>query len=101
MYAGREVESGKTQTLLQNPFHPYTRGILDSLPDTTSGEKALKSIAGFPPELGKQPTGCAFTERCPYAQADCSVIKINPTLRSDGHRYFCPVNPLADSMVRA
>lgn len=95
MYAGREVESGKTQTLLRGPLHPYTRGILDSLPDSSSNEKVLKSISGFPPELGKQPVGCAFTERCPHAQPQCSTQVINPTVLADGHRYFCPVNPLA------
>lgn len=95
MYAGREVESGKTTTLLQNPRHPYTRGILDSLPDADSGEKSLKSIAGFPPELGKQPLGCAFSERCPYALEDCSKHKISPSVQADSHRYFCPVDPLS------
>lgn len=95
MYAGREVESGPTTTILQSPLHPYTRGILDSLPDSNSGEKALKSIAGFPPELGKQPEGCAFSNRCPYAQASCSMHKIAPTILDDNHRFFCPINPLS------
>jgi oligopeptide transport system ATP-binding protein len=101
MYAGREVESGKTKTILQNPLHPYTRGILDSLPDSDSGEKALKSIAGFPPELGKQPAGCAFSERCPYAVATCSVHKISPTIATDNHRYFCPVDPLSEAGIKS
>ena len=101
MYAGREVESGKTKTILQNPLHPYTRGILDSLPDSDSGEKALKSIAGFPPELGKQPVGCAFSERCPYAVATCSVHKISPTIATDNHRYFCPVDPLSEAGIKS
>jgi peptide/nickel transport system ATP-binding protein/oligopeptide transport system ATP-binding protein len=100
MYAGREVESGKTKTILQNPLHPYTRGILDSLPDSDSGEKALKSIAGFPPELGKQPAGCAFSQRCPYAVATCSVHKISPTIATDNHRYFCPVDPLSEAGIK-
>jgi oligopeptide transport system ATP-binding protein len=101
MYAGREVESGATSTILQNPLHPYTRGILDSLPDSESGNKSLKSIAGFPPELGKQPVGCAFTERCPYAQPSCPTTKIAPTVVDDNHRYFCPVNPLAKTEVHS
>ena len=95
LYAGRETESGETSTILQNPRHPYTRGLLDSLPQPESKEKLLKSIAGFPPELGKQPTGCAFAERCTFVQPKCRNSGLLPTLLSDGHKFTCAVDPFA------
>ena len=97
LYAGREVESGSTSTILQRPRHPYTQGLLDSLPQPDSDEKLLKSIAGFPPELGKQPIGCAFAERCRFAEARCSGSEIPPTLLGNDHKFFCAVDPFAVS----
>ncbi len=93
LYAGRETESGETATILQNPRHPYTRGLLDSLPQPDSHEKLLKSIAGFPPELGKAPIGCAFADRCSYAESQCSEGELIPTLLSDQHKFICTVDP--------
>ena len=95
LYAGREVESGLTSTILQHPRHPYTQGLLDSLPQPDSNEKLLKSIAGFPPELGKQPIGCAFAERCGFAEARCSGSEITPTFLRNDHKFFCAVDPFA------
>ena len=94
MYAGREVETGLTSTLLQNPRHPYTRAILDSLPDPSGNKRALKSIEGFPPELGKQPRGCAFHSRCHFARPECESNIILPTNLTEKHRFFCSVDPL-------
>ena len=100
MYAGREVESGLTETILQNPRHPYTQGLLDSLPQPDSQEKLLKSIVGFPPELGKQPVGCAFAERCSFTQDKCSGHEIAPTQLTSDHKFFCAVDPFRDRVVR-
>lgn len=94
MYAGREVESGKTSTLLQNPRHPYTRGILDSLPDISGSKKKLKAIMGFPPELGKQPLGCAFHNRCPFNNPQCESHVIPLTTLDSHHRFYCDIDPL-------
>jgi oligopeptide/dipeptide ABC transporter ATP-binding protein len=93
LYAGRETESGKTATILQNPRHPYTRGLLDSLPQPESKEKTLKSISGFPPELGKQPRGCAFANRCSFTQTQCRDIELLPNFLSDGHKFICTIDP--------
>ena len=93
LYAGREVESGLTSTILQNPRHPYTQGLLDSLPQPDSEGKLLNSIPGFPPELGKQPIGCAFAERCRFAEIKCSGVEITATLLKDKHKFYCAVDP--------
>lgn len=93
LYAGREVESGLTSTILQNPRHPYTQGLLDSLPQPDSEGKLLNSIPGFPPELGKQPIGCAFAERCRFAESKCSGVEITTTLLNDKHKFYCAVDP--------
>jgi oligopeptide transport system ATP-binding protein len=93
LYAGREVESGLTSTILQNPRHPYTQGLLDSLPQPNSEGKLLNSISGFPPELGKQPIGCAFAERCRFAESKCSGVEISASLLKDKHKFYCAVDP--------
>ena len=94
MYAGREVESGRTSDLLQSPRHPYTRGILDSLPDPDGVKRNLKSISGFPPEIGLQPVGCAFSERCSYSIDVCNKKFIEPKFATNEHKFFCIVDPL-------
>lgn len=100
LYAGREVESGLTSTILQNPRHPYTQGLLDSLPQPDSEGKLLNSIPGFPPELGKQPIGCAFAERCRFAESKCSGVEITTTLLNDKHKFYCAVDPFDTQSFR-
>lgn len=95
MYGGREVESGTTSQLLRNTRHPYTRGILDSLPNEDQPEHSLRAIPGFPPELGALPSGCAFHPRCAFAKAECSRSLPSAVLLEQGHRFFCPVDPFA------
>lgn len=94
MYGGREAESGPTRELLVKPRHPYTKGILDSLPDPSHPERSLSSIKGFPPELGSVTEGCAFASRCSYVKASCRHGTISPSEISQGHRIYCPVDPL-------
>ena len=69
MYAGRVVESGTVAEVLGAPTHPYTRALLDSVPQTDALE--LKPIVGSPPDLAALPAGCAFAPRCAYADARC------------------------------
>src|SRR5207248_2371001 len=67
-YAGRVVESGSRDDVLQRPRHPYTRALLDALPHPEAAkEKPLVAIEGAPPSPGRIPSGCAFHPRCPYA----------------------------------
>ena len=72
MYAGNTVEYADTKTLYQNPLHPYTWGLLDSMP-TLSGasSKDLNTIHGTPPDLRLTGTCCNFYNRCKYASKIC------------------------------
>ncbi|MBI1920823.1 MAG: ABC transporter ATP-binding protein [Geobacter sp.] len=72
MYAGRIVEAAPTPELLQNPLHPYTRGLLDSLPQRAVEGKPLKTIPGQVPDLLAPLEGCGFCVRCPDRQWRCS-----------------------------
>jgi oligopeptide/dipeptide ABC transporter ATP-binding protein len=72
MYAGRVVEQGPTEQLLSDPRHPYTRGLIASLPDLDdSSGQPLTGIPGVPYELGDQVEGCAFAPRCALATDEC------------------------------
>jgi oligopeptide transport system ATP-binding protein len=72
MYAGRIVESARTEELFANPRHPYTRGLLASIPRMDLPRTAaLTPIVGLPPDLSNLPAGCPFRPRCPKAFADC------------------------------
>lgn len=72
MYAGRIVEEASTADLFKRPLHPYTEGLLQSLPSLT-GPRAprLPSIPGQPPVPAEVEVGCSFAERCPYAMTEC------------------------------
>jgi oligopeptide transport system ATP-binding protein len=93
MYAGAEVETGPTGQLLTAPRHPYTRGLIDALPDSQSQGKRLLAIEGMPPELGKFPSGCAFHPRCAFAKAECSAAAPKKVDVSTDRRIFCSVDP--------
>ena len=72
MYCGRVVEEGPTRELVHNPFHPYTKGLLESIP-RLSGERSrrLPQIPGMVPSLFDLPPGCSFAPRCGYATDLC------------------------------
>ncbi|MEN6430343.1 MAG: ABC transporter ATP-binding protein [Coriobacteriales bacterium] len=90
MYAGRPVEFGTTDEVFYRPLHPYTWGLMDSIPAHGMTEKSeLHPIKGQPPSLIYVPPGCAFSPRCPYAQERCFTEE--PLLRAvDGdHSSAC------------
>ena len=71
MYAGRFVESGSVSDVLDNPQHPYTIGLIGSIPSANTRKKRLFQIPGVAPSLLEMGEGCAFRERCPRASARC------------------------------
>jgi len=77
MYAGRIVESGTVGEVLDQPLHPYTHGLIGSVPSHNRRGKRLNQIPGMTPSLLHLPQGCAFRTRCPRADDTCSV---NPEL---------------------
>ena len=80
MYAGRIVEIGDVETVLDRPRHPYTLGLLNSIPRMDEKGQELRTIKGLPPNLMNIPTGCAFNPRCPMAQPVCRE-KVPPLLQ--------------------
>jgi len=70
LYAGRLVERGRVSDVLDNPLHPYTRMLIDSLP-TLDAKRELTGISGLPPALANLPPGCAFHPRCPFVHDRC------------------------------
>lgn len=71
MYAGRIVEQGRTDDILQTPAHPYTVKLMECVPELGAGQRRLAAIPGLPPVVDRLPAGCAFAERCHKARADC------------------------------
>ncbi len=84
MYAGKAVEFGNTDDIYYKPHHPYTWGLLGSIPSLTTETDRLNPIKGLPPSLINVPPGCAFSPRCPYVMDVCRE-EIPPLLPSDGH----------------
>lgn len=71
MYAGKIVEQATVQQLFELPYHPYTRGLLQSIPRVTASREKLPSIEGVIPNLAELPAGCRFHPRCPFATDRC------------------------------
>jgi len=88
MYAGRIVEAGPLDLLLDRPAHPYTRGLMDSVPSRNRRGSALAQIPGLPPLATATPAGCAFRPRCGRAAAACGAAPEVATL-ADGRRLRC------------
>ena len=88
MYAGKIVEQGTVRQLIETPQHPYTRGLIDSVPASNVRGQPLRQIPGNTPSLLNLPEGCPFRDRCPRAQADC---RLPPPLSTteDGRALRC------------
>jgi peptide/nickel transport system ATP-binding protein len=85
MYAGKVVEAGPTRAILKAPRHPYTRGLLDSVPSRNPRGVALPQIPGSTPSVLNLPQGCAFAPRCHAASPACAVA---PDLATEAGRTF-------------
>jgi peptide/nickel transport system ATP-binding protein len=98
MYAGRLIEAGPIAEVLRAPRHPYTKGLLNSLPGIAVPGQDLVQIPGSMPSLIALPEGCAFRPRCAFAQADCAVM---PPLAQEGarsHRCRHPLSPALEAV---
>ena len=91
MYAGRVIEEGPVDAVFADPRHPYTRGLLRSVPRLGQPRAKLDAIPGTVPRLTELPSGCRFRNRCDLAEASCASV--DPLLESfgEGRRAACPV----------
>ena len=89
MYGGLIMEEAPIEEIFANPLHPYTMGLLASIPGVhkDKGER-LQSIAGSPPDMTSPPAGCPFAPRCPYARNICAA-ECPPYMQAGGHRAMC------------
>ena len=90
MYAGRPVEFGSAEEIFYNPIHPYTWGLVRSIPEAlTTEKKPLTPIMGNPPSLVNVPKGCSFSPRCPYATDLCRSERPDKYVTETGHYSTC------------
>lgn len=90
MYAGRPVERGSADDIFYQHWHPYTAGLLKSIPRIDGGDNELYSIPGLPPDPSQLPAGCSFAPRCAHALDICSTGAAIPVRSSGGsHQAVC------------
>jgi peptide/nickel transport system ATP-binding protein len=89
IYAGRFVETGTTEDVIQSPSHPYTAGLLASTVLGTSRGTALKAIPGSPPELDRLPAGCSFQARCGFRTEPCAAVQPEAFYVTQDHSTRC------------
>lgn len=90
LYLGKIMEIGDTKEFLRNPRHPYTQGLLRSMPDGANAERALPMIPGMVPELTEIPSGCRFSTRCSMAASECQSADFPDHMFGVGHLFRCP-----------
>lgn len=89
MYAGRIVEIGDVETIFSNPSHPYTQGLLESIPHLGRKRQRLYSIPGNPPDMQNPPEGCRFAARCPHVMDRCRTDYPPEVTIAAGHKAAC------------
>ena len=89
MYAGKVMEHAEIHELFENPCHPYTYGLLNSIPDTQGTKERLYTIKGMVPNLLKLPQGCRFCPRCDKAMKICMTTQPELQTVADGHEVRC------------
>jgi oligopeptide/dipeptide ABC transporter ATP-binding protein len=99
MYAGQIVESGEVETVFREPRHPYTLGLLRSVPDFERVTQSLVPIVGAPPSLVQPPSGCRFHPRCEFVQSDCRSGDFPPRPSGLGRESACIHQELLASVV--
>ena len=88
MYGGRLAETGSVEAVFADPRHPYTRGLLTSIPNIKLDQPELHTMPGAPPDLVAPPSGCVFHPRCPRAMDKCRA-EIPPSFDDNGHLAAC------------
>lgn len=89
MYAGRVVEQGNLGDVVRRPLHPYTNGLIASVPSRNVRGQRLQQIPGIAPSLSRKPAGCAFASRCACVGEKCRHIAPPPTMAPDGRVVRC------------
>jgi peptide/nickel transport system ATP-binding protein len=89
LYCGRVVETGPVRQVLEAPSHPYTRGLIDSIPNPEHRLPRLRQIPGTVPDIRRLPPGCAFRARCPRAGAICAEVEPVLTAQPGGNSAAC------------
>jgi peptide/nickel transport system ATP-binding protein len=89
LYAGRLAEIGKVKDVILDARHPYTKGLMGSIPTLTQESDRLVQIPGAMPRLSAIPAGCAFNPRCPEVFARCYVERPEPVKIENGRQVSC------------
>jgi oligopeptide/dipeptide ABC transporter ATP-binding protein len=89
MYAGQIVEEANVQDLFSEPLHPYTQGLLASLPRLSELDKEIEQLPGSVPNALNPPKGCSFHPRCSHATDECVTIAPKFVIRRSGHKVAC------------
>jgi peptide/nickel transport system ATP-binding protein len=97
LYCGRVVEQGPVRKVIDQPAHPYTEGLIRSIPSLSTNTSRLEQIPGTVPDVRSLPAGCSFKERCPRASARCAVERPELVDLGDGQRAACFHPTLRDS----
>ena len=89
MYCGRVLERGRTLDIIRGSRHPYTAGLLASIPRMTGGERRLQQIPGMVPDVRRLPPGCTFAPRCGFSRDRCRTEEPRLIERNAGHAVAC------------
>ena len=89
MYAGDIVEMARTRELFDDPKHPYTIGLMNSIPDINEEVTRLRTLEGLVPSLYDMPSGCRFAPRCPFACPECEASRVTLTTLEGGRQVRC------------
>jgi oligopeptide/dipeptide ABC transporter ATP-binding protein len=102
MYGGHIVETGPVETIYHEPEHPYTRALLNSVPELDSAGNVQRraALAGHPPELADVIPGCVFAPRCEHARPECATVSMELLEIAPDHATACPIRPYAEAGAR-
>ncbi len=99
MYGGHIVETGPVDAIYRQAEHPYTRALLNSVPELDAAGNVQRRVAleGQPPELSEEIPGCIFAPRCEHARPACADVSMKLSTVGDGHTSACPMRPYAEN----